>query len=170
MEQGNIELAEVLVKALAGRPAHIVYADTVHADADTPYGRGKAASAEILARAAGTVADVRLPNLFGEHGRPAYNSFVATFCHEIAQGREPSVSNDRAIPLMHAQDAAQALIEAGHHRSHAYIATRGGQHLISEVLETIRHFHATYGAGKGEIPDLSTDLSRQTFSTPTAPT
>ncbi len=27
----------------------------------------------------GRFVDVHLPNLFGEHGRPGYNSFVATF-------------------------------------------------------------------------------------------
>lgn len=165
VEEGNVELAEATVKALAGRPAHIVYADTIHADADTPYGRGKAAAGEILKRAEGTVADVCLPNLFGEHGRPAYNSFVATFCHEVAQGREPSISNDRPIPLMHAQAAAQALMRAGENSATYECQPETDTYLISDVLGMIRSFHACYGSGRGEVPDLSTPFAVDLFNT-----
>ena len=59
---------------------HVVYANSVQADLDNAYGRGKRRAAELTRRSCrGTLADVLLPNLFGEHGRPAYNSFVATF-------------------------------------------------------------------------------------------
>ena len=46
-------------------------------------------SAAAVAAAGGHFADLLLPNLFGEHGRPGYNSFVATFAHEVAAGRTP---------------------------------------------------------------------------------
>ena len=49
-------------------------------------------------RLGGEFADVLLPNLFGEHGRPAYNSFVATFAHDVAAGRDPTVIGDRPSP------------------------------------------------------------------------
>ena len=58
-----------------------------------------------------TVVDVRLPNIFGEHGRPRYNSFVATFVDAVVRGESPQVS-DRPVELLHAQDAAQSLIDA----------------------------------------------------------
>ena len=72
---------------------HVVYANSVQVERDNPYGRGKRRAAEVLAALPGTLADVVLPNLFGEHGRPAYNSFVATFAHEVAADRDPVASS-----------------------------------------------------------------------------
>ena len=77
VEQGNVALARLLADALArlGRPIDVVYANSVQAELDNPYGRGKAAAAGVLGEAVaatgGRFADLLLPNLFGEHGRPA---------------------------------------------------------------------------------------------------
>ena len=54
--------------------------------------------------------DLRLPNLFGEHGRPFYNSVVATFSELLAAGGSPVVEIDRELSFLHAQDAADLLI------------------------------------------------------------
>ncbi|MGO7983425.1 capsular polysaccharide biosynthesis protein CapF, partial [Rhizobium johnstonii] len=56
--------------------------------------------------------DIVLPNLFGEHGRPYYNSVVATFCHLAARGEPLAVQNDKVLNLLHAQDAADAMLAA----------------------------------------------------------
>lgn len=164
VEQGNVELAERLRAALGDRAVHVVYADSIQADGDTPYGRGKRRAAEILREGPGTLADVLLPNIFGEHGRPGYNSFVATFCHEVAAGRLPQVTGDREISLLHAQDAAEALVVAAEHRSDERIRPAGEPRGISEVLELLEGFHAMY-AERGEIPDVSSPFARDLFNT-----
>jgi UDP-2-acetamido-2,6-beta-L-arabino-hexul-4-ose reductase len=169
VERGNEELAQRLASALraAGRPRHVVYADSIHARTDTPYGRGKRRAAELLAEAAsdvgGSFADVLLPNLFGEHGRPGYNSFVATFCHEVAHGRSPTVTNDRTVPLLHAQAAAQALMDAAAQRSDAEVVPTGTEHRISRILELINRCHVTYA--RGELPPLETEVEVDIFNT-----
>jgi UDP-2-acetamido-2,6-beta-L-arabino-hexul-4-ose reductase len=164
VEQGNIELARMLRLAVGDRPVHLVYANTVQAELDNPYGRGKLRAAEMLAELPGTFADVILPNLFGEHGRPAYNSFVATFCHEVAAGREPTVHEDRQVPLLHAQAAAESLIAAAELRETQVVRPGGEPHGVVEVLETLRGFHRLY-AERGEVPDLSTAFARDLFNT-----
>ncbi len=164
VERGNVRLAEDLGTALDGRPVHVVYADSVQRDLDNPYGRGKRRAAEVLAGLPGTLADVVLPNLFGEHGRPAYNSFVSTFCHEIAHGRQPQVTGDREIPLLHAQAAARALLEAALEPGDGVVPVEGEPHGISEVRETLSGFHTLY-AERGEIPDLSTTFAVDLFNT-----
>lgn len=164
VEQGNIALAETLAKALGNRPVHVVYADSVQADVDNSYGRGKRRAREILSRLPGTFADVLLPNLFGEHGRPAYNSFVATFAHEVISGRQPTVTGDRPIPLLHVQDAAEALIATAEDRGDAEIRPAAEPHGISEVLELLHEFHVRY-PGTGELPDLSTKFRVDLFNT-----
>jgi UDP-2-acetamido-2,6-beta-L-arabino-hexul-4-ose reductase len=168
VEQGNVALARGLAEALARReqPVDVVYANSVQAELDNPYGRGKAAAAEVLAdavaAAGGHFADMLLPNLFGEHGRPAYNSFVATFAHEVAAGRRPQVSGDREIALLHAQDAARELIAAIGHNERRNV--EGEPRGISEVLALLEHAHALY-ATRGEIPPLSSRFEVNLFNT-----
>ena len=118
VENGNAQLAHVLVSALrrTGSGATVVYANTTHADRDTPYGRGKARAATVLQgwadEAGARFVDVRLPNLFGEHGRPDYNSVVATFCRRLADDGIPHVTGDAEINLLHVQAAAAHLLAA----------------------------------------------------------
>ena len=164
VEAGNVRLARALAEAVGDRPVHVVYADSVQADLDNPYGRGKRRAREVLESMPGTLADVVLPNLFGEHGRPAYNSFVATFAHEVAAGRQPTVAGDREIALLHAQDAAAALIAAAERREDHAVRPAGELRSISAVLGMLNGFHALYAA-RGEVPDLSTPFARDLFNT-----
>ena len=143
VEAGNVEIAQMLAAAIAGpgRPVHLVYGNSVQSTLDNHYGRGKARAAEVLSQAVmktgGTFMNVLLPNLFGEHGRPNYNSFVATFCSEIAGGRKPQVIDDKQVSLLHAQRAAEVLIGAAMRRESGDFHPSGVQYLVSEVLESL---------------------------------
>ena len=102
------------IRAAQSKP-RIVFANSIQAGNGSPYGDGKAGASEVLRGVAQKLGldyvDVLLPNLFGEHGRHGYNSFVATFCREVSAGREPP-TNDNQVKLLHVQDAAQALVDA----------------------------------------------------------
>lgn len=114
---GNAELTQTLCDALlaAGRKARMVLASSTQAAQDNPYGRSKAA-AEYAVRAysAASGAPVhvfRLPNVFGKWARPNYNSAVATFCHNVANGLPISV-NEAAPPLnlVYVDDVVQSFV------------------------------------------------------------
>lgn len=168
VEQGNVELALVLTRALreVRKPLDVVFANSIQARLDNPYGRGKSEAARILKETVGQLggrfADLLLPNLFGEHGRPGYNSFVATFAHEVAAGRTPSISDDREIELLHAQDAAAALIGALGSDVSEVVAAESIA--ISEVLRLFMETHELY-ATRGEVPDITTPMRRNLFNT-----
>ncbi|QIK75237.1 NAD-dependent epimerase/dehydratase family protein [Nocardioides piscis] len=168
VQQGNIAIALGLAGAMrqVGKPLDLVFANSVQSQRDNPYGRGKAEAARIVKEAAkdvgGHFADLLLPNLFGEHGRPGYNSFVATFAHDVAAGRRPSITDDRKIELLHAQDAAGLLIQAlGRDVSEVVSAEPMA---ISDVLHFFLETHELYAA-RGEVPDLSTPMRRNLFNT-----
>lgn len=171
-EDGNVELASQLLAALgeADPLPRIVFSNTIHADADTPYGRGKRRAAELLARAAadrgGSFVDVRLPNLFGEHARPNYNTFTATFIDAILGGRIPQIT-DREIGLLHAQDAAAALIEAAEAEMSpgewSMTSLAPTTTSVQQVYDNLVHQHAVY-AGNGEIPELVSKLEVNLFN------
>ncbi|WP_156252039.1 NAD-dependent epimerase/dehydratase family protein [Pseudactinotalea terrae] len=169
VEEGNLRLARVLGQAILARnkPVRLVYANSIQALDGNPYGRGKAGAAEILRHATtavgGVMADVLLPNLFGEHGRPEYNSFVATFAHSIVNGTEPVVIADREIPLLHAQSAAQALIEAANEPVDIRHQPGGSPRLVSEVLAQLVDFERLYK--HGEVPELTDQFTIDLFNT-----
>ena len=166
VEAGNVSLAQDLADAVraAGHRVRVVYANSVQDGNGTPYGSGKARAAQELGslRAAGhPVVDVRLPNIFGEHGRPRYNSFVATFVHAVAAGETPAVS-DRPVELLHAQGAAQALVDALTTEAER-VDPRGTEVGVQEVLDLLHEFEASYATG--EFPDLSTPFRVALFNT-----
>ncbi|HEY0697933.1 MAG TPA: NAD-dependent epimerase/dehydratase family protein, partial [Micromonospora sp.] len=113
---GNVQLAAAVVAGLTRCPAPpptVVFANSVQSGNGTMYGDAKAVAADLLARVAGPrFVDLRLPNLYGEHGRPFYNSVVATFCRQLADGGVPEVRDDRELALVHVTDAAARLLEA----------------------------------------------------------
>ena len=167
VEQGNTSLARELVDAVhrtAARP-RIVYANSIQSGNGTPYGNGKEAAASILREAAGSLGgecvDVRLPNLFGEHGRPRYNSFVATFVHAVVAGETPTVT-DREVPLLHAQRAAQVLIDALDGPT-SVVEPKGTPTTVRDVLETLQGFNRLYA--EGDVPALTSDFDVDLFNT-----
>ncbi len=164
----NVRLARSLTDALdrTGSRARVVYSDSIQAGNGTAYGDGKAAAAGHLgswAAEAGTeVADVRLPNLFGEHGRPGYNSFVATFCHALATGGQPTIDVDREVPLLHAQDAADHLIDALTGGPDV-VGPAGTPKTVSAVLAALTSYRDLYA--KAEIPDIDDPFDLALFNT-----
>ena len=167
VREGNIALAEDLAVAvrLSGARPRVVFANSVQCGNLRPYGEGKAGAAAVLAGLAaelGTPAvDVRLPNLFGEHGRPRYNSFVPTFVEAVLEGRTPSIE-DRPIELLHVQQAAQVLIEALE-GDPGLIEPRGTPTTVQAVFNKLVHFQRLYSAG--DIPPLLSDLDVDLFNT-----
>lgn len=167
LHDGNIALAKAVAETVlsSARPPRIVYANSVQAADDSPYGRGKRGAAECL-RAAATGArvefvDVWLPNLFGEHGRPGYNSFIATFASALVDGADLAIQ-DREISLLHAQDAAAALID-GLTGSARLVEPRGECHTVAEVADLLTSYRAIYESGA--IPELGSDFHLNLFNT-----
>lgn len=167
VRDGNLALATDVADAVRGSGARprVVFANSVQADNDNVYGQAKREAAAILSAAVddvgGRYSDVRLPNLFGEHGRPRYNSFVATFVEAVVTQIEPQVV-DREIELLHAQTAAQVMISDDLNGGEVRVA--GTPATVLGVYARLREMHAGY-AGTGEIPDLSRPLDLPLFNT-----
>jgi len=168
VDEGNAQLAEGLADAVrrSGRPITVVYANSIQSGNGSAYGNGKERAASILAEMAhetgSPFADVLLPNLFGEHGRPNYNSFVATFAHKIVAGDLPEVQ-DREVDLLHVQDAAQTFMDALEVSGQRQIRPTGSPTTVAGVLQTFAAQHEVYQ--RGEIPPLATRLQVNLFNT-----
>jgi UDP-2-acetamido-2,6-beta-L-arabino-hexul-4-ose reductase len=163
VSRGNVEIAETLIRGLsrcATPPKTVVFANSTQAGNGTPYGDGKAAAAALLSEATrwsgSRFVDVRLPNVFGEHGRPHYNSVVATFCRLLADGGTPRVDEDRSLDLLHATDAAARLLEMPD-------AVGTARRSVCDLAETLTGYARQYRAG--EIPALTDAFSVRLFNT-----
>lgn len=167
VNEGNVQLARDVADAAkaSGSVTRLVYANSIWAGTGSPYGEGKAKANAVLAEAAAetgaTYVDVRLPNLFGENGRPQYNSFVATFVHKIIAG-EPVELLDRPIRLLHAQAAAQVLMDALT-TTLPNLEPLGSETSVQRVHDTLLRMKGLYDVG--DIPPLLDELDIELFNT-----
>ena len=167
VRDGNLLFARQLAVALgsvASPPAEVVYANSIQAGNGSVYGKAKSEAADILRVAAESVGakftDVLLPNLFGEHGRPFYNSVVATFCHMLHAGEQPEVKDNKELVLLHAQNAAEVLlgiVDVDH------MASLTRRRLVSDILNQLQGFAETYR--NGDVPGIGSDFDRDLFNT-----
>lgn len=106
--EGNVSFGEKLLKTLKkyNNKCPIMLSSSIQATLigryNNDYGKSKKAGEELFfAYSAETGAKVyvyRFPNIFGKWCRPNYNSVVATFCNNIANGL-PIVVNDPSAEL-----------------------------------------------------------------------
>ncbi len=116
---GNFGFSSELLSALesAENKAPVLVTSSIQAELDNPYGRSKKAGEDLIfeygEKNGIEVFVYRLPNVFGKWCRPNYNSAVATFCHNIANGLEITV-NDRnhMMTLVYVDDVVDELIRA----------------------------------------------------------
>lgn len=171
--QVNAGLTELLCDAirLTGRAIPVVYSSSIQATVDNAYGRSKmAAEARLLAlslEVGSPVSLFRLPNVFGKWCRPNYNSVVATFCHNIANGLPIRVDvPDAEIELVYVDDVVNAflrLLQSG------VAGTTKGQVnpryriTVGELAKTLEGFSA--GRESMMIGPVGTGLTRALYST-----
>ena len=115
----NAGLTETLLALLdkAGNKAPVLVTSSTQATLDNDYGKSKAqAEQAIFAHGKATGAPVyvfRLPGVFGKWCRPNYNSVVATFCHNSANGLPLSVRDpEYRLPLVYIDDVVASFVAA----------------------------------------------------------
>lgn len=169
IQRMNPLLAERLVSSLRrlGRPVPIVYANSIHSRGDSVFGVSKRRAADVLsdwgAASGAPVIDVVLPNIFGEHGLPNYNSVVATFCHSLAAGVPPTVVDDKTLPLVHVAGVADLLLDLALNPTTGKVDVPGRPTMVSEVASLLTTIADDYRTGR--LPDLSDDFTRDLFNT-----
>ncbi|PNY79892.1 capsule biosynthesis protein CapF [Deinococcus koreensis] len=165
----NVGLTRQLIEALdaTGSRPHVLFSSSTHIERDTPYGASKREVASLLAawagRSGGTFTNVILPGVFGEGGKPFYNSVVSTFCHQLARGETPTPHNDGPIEQIHAQEVArrlEAMIDTG---VTGDVRVEGQRLTVYGLLETLQEMTGLYS--QHIIPDLRDDFRRDLFNT-----
>ncbi|MGT8153205.1 UDP-2-acetamido-2,6-beta-L-arabino-hexul-4-ose reductase [Escherichia coli] len=110
-QEGNTDLTKLIVDFLLcnAKKTPIMLSSSIQVECDNAYGKSKA-SAEKIIQYYGHVSGAeyyiyRLPNVFGKWCRPNYNSFVATFCHRIANDQDIIIHDPTAeVELVYIDD------------------------------------------------------------------
>lgn len=159
--EGNFGFTSVLLQSLKknGNKAPVLITSSIQAALDNPYGRSKKAGEDLLldyGRENGVKTLVyRLPNVFGKWCRPNYNSAVATFCHNIANGLSIQINDPNTdMKLVYIDDVVEE-----------FLCALSGQENREGDFCSVPVVHAVK---LGEIADLlySFRESRKTLSVP----
>ena len=127
--RGNFGFTSELLETLKkhGNKCPVMISSSIQATCigryDSDYGRSKKAGEELVfnygQESGAKVLVYRFPNLFGKWCRPNYNSAVATFCHNIANGL-PITVNDSSVKLelLYIDDLVCEMLDALEGREH----------------------------------------------------
>ena len=168
--RGNFGFASTLLDTLKrhGNKAPVMLSSSAQASltgrfGDSEYGRSKRAGEDLFLQYGEEngvrVLVYRFPNLYGKWCRPNYNSAIATFCHNIANGL-PITVNDPSVELetLYIDDLVDEMI----------LALRGQEHRCEfnglEALPSAdgRYCYCpvTHRVTLGEIVELLEQFSR----------
>ena len=169
LERINVDLAARLIASIerVGGNPHVVFASSTHIDRGTPYGRSKLAVTEAFQRWAdqhdSKFTTLVLPHVFGEHGRPHYNSVVSTFCSQLARGECPRIVNDIQLELLHAQEVAELALSTIRNGTTGELRPSGYRIDVSGMLARTTQMAACYT--EGTIPAFDNLFDLRLFNT-----
>ena len=116
---GNFGFADTLLAKLRqySNNCPVMISSSTQALLDNDYGKSKKAGEDLLfeygENTGAKVLVYRFPNLFGKWCRPNYNSAVATFCNNIANGLDITVNNrETELTLVYIDDLVDEMLNA----------------------------------------------------------
>ena len=114
----NLGLTKIICKYSieTGRKIPIVFTSSIHVKYNNLYGKSKYNAEKILKRynllTDSAVYIFRLPHVIGKWCKPNYNSVVATFCYNIANGKDINIENpDFKLSLVYIDDLVNKFSE-----------------------------------------------------------
>ncbi|MCF8009665.1 MAG: capsular polysaccharide biosynthesis protein CapF [Halanaerobiales bacterium] len=149
----------------------IMISSSIQATQDNPYGKSKKAGEDLLKsyskKSNAKVLIYRFPNVFGKWCRPNYNSVVATFSYNIANGLPIKVNDkDTILSLIYIDDILFELIKVlegkeNKVKDYCYVQpvyqVRLGE--LADLLYSFKNYRKTR-----EIPSLNNDFIKKLYS------
>lgn len=168
VRETNSTIATQLVAACESarvRP-HIVYSSTIHIEFETAYGESKkdaGTQLEKWARRNGArFTNVVIPHVFGEGTKPFYNSAVATFAYQLANGEQPKMLKNSVLELIHAQDVCSEMYQVLRTGRSGNVRLHGKSVEVADALSKLQGFAKAY---EGHVlPDLRDQFDLKLFN------
>ena len=175
----NIRLVQQLINAceVTNSTPHILFSSSTQEDKNNPYGKSKKAGRKILEKWAernkAQFTGFIIPNVFGPFGNPYYNSFIATFCHQLTHNEQPKIEVDGVVRLIYVGELVKQI--TGHifeiHNEYPddvvieeICLQYTSEAKVSTILNLLDGYKQNYFE-KGIIPDLNNTFERNLFNT-----
>ncbi len=169
----NIELVRKLtqtLEALNARP-HIIFSSSTQTYLDNPYGRSKKEGERLLEEWSkknnAPVTILVIPNVFGDRGKPFYNSVVATFCHLLTHGGQPQIQVDKEFGLIYINELSEVFWDkikntpAGFERVDVQ-ATATAK--VTDILALLNYFKDCFYVKK-VVPAFANNFEKNLYNT-----
>lgn len=168
----NIALTQNLIDALkrTGSKAYVLISSSTQEERDNLYGQSKKKARELLIawakESGGKVSGLIIPNVFGAFGKPYYNSFIATFCHQLTHNETPVIQVDGEVKLIYVQELVDAIIHSirKEDAKEVDIIQPTSTNKVSRILSLLERYKEVYFE-KGEIPVINNSFEHNLFNT-----
>lgn len=109
-----------------------------------------------------------IPNVFGPFGKPFYNSFIATFCHQIIENDPPTIHQDAIVDLIYVNELVEIfykeICETSRKGVKRVKVTHTSSKKVSEIIELLNKFKIDY-VDNGVVPNLEDLFILNLFNT-----
>jgi UDP-2-acetamido-2,6-beta-L-arabino-hexul-4-ose reductase len=168
----NCNLVKLLIDALerTNSKPHVIISSSLQEEKDNLYGKSKKEGRELLANWAvqsnATFTGMIIPNVFGPFGHPYYNSVIATFSHQIANGEIPTIAIDGHLKLIYVGELVAEIIKAIQNKNNdlKHIVKNTSEAKVSEILNLLKRYKADY-QDNGKIPAINNTFELNLFNT-----
>ena len=159
----NIDLVKKIINACEATKStpKIIFSSSTQEQKDNLYGKSKRDGRKYFetwaTKYSCRVLSLIIPNVFGPFGKPFYNSFIATFSHQIIQGNEPKVVNDSKVNLIYINELSQVfydkILAKGNEDINSYLVPHTSSRKVSEILDLLKEFKIQY-VENGQVPKV----------------
>ncbi len=170
----NIELVNKLIKAceISNSKPHILFSSSTQEENDNLYGKSKLDGRKLFEEWAernnAKFTGLIIPNVFGPFGNPYYNSFIATFCHQLTHGEQPKIDIDSEVKLIYVGELVKLIwnqiSENQLDQCHLCSIPYTTKIKVSKVLSLLQSYKENYFE-KGILPNLTNPFERNLFNT-----
>ncbi len=166
----NMGLTKTLLSTLDGmnKKPKIIFLSSVHNVRDTAYGRSKRDSEKLIMdwgiKNKTFTHSLVAPHIFGEFGKPYYNSAVATLCFELSKNKNSTINKDAKVELIYVRDICSLivnLIEKGATKKTTLL--HGKKIQLTSVYSRLKHLRDEYFSHV--IPLLKSTFDLHLFNT-----
>lgn len=159
----NIRLVKKIIDACEETKSttKIIFSSSTQEKKDNLYGKSKKDGRLLLEKWAkksgGEITSFIIPNVFGPFGKPFYNSFIATFCQQIIEGKEPTIINDNEVNLIYINELSIFFYNEIITKEKSAIKSLTIPHTlnrkVSEILMLLKSYKKQY-VDKGQVPKV----------------
>ena len=168
----NIGLVKKLLSALefTNSKAHVLFSSSSQEERDNLYGKSKKEGRELFvdwaAKSNGMFTGLVIPNVYGPFGHPNYNSFIATFSHQLTHSEHPIIEVDGEVKLIYVGDLVKTIISKTRSSSgkNLFEIPYTDQRKVSEILSLLEIYKTQY-MDSGIIPELKDMFEVNLFNT-----